>query len=166
MTDAATMRAALREHITGVALVTSAPSSGPIGVTINSLTSISLDPPTVLVCLARGSRGLAGIQSVGAYAVSVLTGAHQHIATRFATNGLSQQSRFHGLPTRTEVTGSPILIGAAAWFDCQLAEVQAIGTHALLFGTVLSAGNGPGSDPPLASYRGIVEPGSAAFEFV
>lgn len=149
----ADVRAAMSRIVSGVAVATTKDVDGPAGMTISSFISITLDPPTVLICLNTSNRGYAAVRRAGCYAVNVLAGSHRWIAALFATPGLANDERFRRVEHRTVATGSPILAGAAAWMDCAVTEVNHIGTHGLFFGRVIAAGQDELDEVPLAYYQ-------------
>jgi flavin reductase (DIM6/NTAB) family NADH-FMN oxidoreductase RutF len=147
------LRAAMSRLVTGVVIATARTAEGPVGMTINSFTSITLEPATVLICLNTRNRGYDAVLESGSYAVNILGGSHARIATLFATPGLSQEERFRLVQSSSMVTGSPIITGAAAWMDCRVNDVQHVGTHGLFFGEVVAAGQDELDEVPLAYYQ-------------
>jgi flavin reductase (DIM6/NTAB) family NADH-FMN oxidoreductase RutF len=151
--DESRLRAVMARYVTGVAVVTALSSEGPIGATVNSFTSVTLDPPTVLVCLHTGGRACAAVLTAGTYAINILSGSQGHLAHRFATPGLSEAERFRWLDVNYAITGSPLIVGASAWLDCRLRESFVVGTHRILLGDVLAAGTDPLGEAPLLYYQ-------------
>lgn len=120
---------------TGVAVVTARSASGVAsGLTVNSLTSVSLDPPLLLVCLDVRSATLEAVRESGAFAVNLLGRESKDLAVRFARG--RRATRFRGLDVRTEATGSPILEPALAWLDCRVDATHPGGDHAIVVGRV------------------------------
>lgn len=147
------LRGAMSRLVTGVVLATTMDAEGPVGMTINSFTSVTLDPATVLICLNTRNRGYEAVKEAGFYGVNILGGSHGKVAQLFATPGLSQDERFGRVTWERKVTGSPIVSGAAAWLDCEVVDVQHMGTHGLFFGTVVAAGQDELDETPLAYYQ-------------
>lgn len=136
---------------TGVTVVAALDGEGgPVGLTVNSFTSVSLDPPLVLVCIDRGSGSHDVLLDAGSFTVNVLAGDQGEVAARFATDPAHQ--RFDDLPWRPGPTGAPVLEGAASWLACVLDARHPGGDHSILVGRVV-AGE-VGAAPSLLFYRG------------
>lgn len=134
-------RAAVGSFATGVTVVTTRGEDHDYGMTANAFTSVSLDPPLVLVCAIAGTDGSEHIRSNGVYAVNVL-GAEQEPLSRYFSSKERPKGRdaFRDVPHRVEVSGSPILDGVAGFFDCRLHEAHEAGDHELFIGEVLALG--------------------------
>ncbi len=152
------LRQAMSRLPTGVVVVTSFEECGPVGMTINSFTSVSFAPPRVLICLNRNSRGYFAIEKSGVYAINILGGSQQEIARRFATPGLDQAARFQGIGQLTGITGSPLIEGASAWLDCCVTHIYPAGTHGVFFADVLGANHDTWDETPLIYYRRDMQP--------
>ena len=152
VSPAAGGRCALREtlgrYATGVTVVTAAHHGRAAGVTVNSFTSVSLDPPLVLWCLHRASRNLSLFVAAGSFAVNVLGSAQRDLAARFAGPG----ERFHGVPLRPGPHPMPLLADTVATLVCSLARVVPAGDHVVLIGEVVDHRASPG--PPLLFHDG------------
>lgn len=136
--DARAFRDALGAFPTGVTVVTGLqPDGSAVGLTANSFTSVSMDPPLVLVCVAREAASRAALTEGPGFAVSVLAADQQALAMQFARRGAD---KFAGVRARREATGAPVLEGAAAWFDCTPHSVADGGDHVVLFGRVAAFG--------------------------
>lgn len=153
------LRAMMGRFATGVTVV--AARHGPLlaGMTANAVASISLDPPLLMASINRSSETHEAIVGSHSFAVSVL-GDHQRvIADCFAlptTAGKLQ--RFCDAPWHEAETGSPILDGAIAFFDCRLHESHAAGTHTIFIGEIVAAGYEESGGPLLwygSQYRRI-----------
>ncbi|MGW7065653.1 flavin reductase family protein [Streptomyces sp. NPDC054855] len=131
------LRSVLRNLATGVTVVTTDTPEGPAGVSINSFTSVSLEPPLVLFCISRTSRTWPAIETAGHFAVSILGSGQERIARQFCATGVD---RFAGQRLTTAWTGAPVLADAAAYLDCTLARVVDAGDHHVVIGEVVSAG--------------------------
>lgn len=142
-------RAFMRNWATGVAVVTSSLGERPVGCTVNSLTSVSLRPPLLLVCLAEHSRTLAAIQALGSFGINVLGGGQQRLAERFATAG----NRFEGVPHRLD-HGVPMIPGAMAAAVCELDRAIAVTDHVMVFGRPRRCDDGGERHAPLAFFGG------------
>jgi flavin reductase len=147
--DAAAFRTAMGSFPTGVTVVTVASDDGTMhGMTVNSFSSVSLDPMLVLVCLNQASRGLRLIERAGAFAVNVLSAGQQDVSRWFADRRRPAGSAmFHGLAAEPGVTGCPVLAGAAASFDCRLRQLHRAGDHLIVLGEVVALTHRPGLAP-------------------
>ena len=153
-TDPEARRSALRRAFgafpTGVTIATTRDDQGaPVGFTANSFTSVSLDPPLLLVCLARTASSYAAFAAAPRFAVSVLGAAQREASRAFATRGAD---KFAAVEWRTEATGAPVIEHAAAWFDCETAESVDAGDHVILIGRILAFGEA--AIEPLGYWRG------------
>ena len=130
-------RRAMSRFATGITVVSVRSGERTHGMTVNSFTSVSLDPPMVLWCAERGSRTLALVQESGVYGVSVL-GEHQvDLSQHFAGRWTEGVDRFAGIDCFDgPATGCPLLRGALATFECRLAMDQAVGDHHVLLARV------------------------------
>jgi 4-hydroxyphenylacetate 3-hydroxylase, reductase component len=132
--DTRAFRNALGCFPTGVTLVTArGAESDPMGITVNSFTSVSLDPPLILCCLHRLSRRFETFINADAFTVSVLDAIHEAVSSRLAKPG---EHRLEGIPLIATKTGAPALADALAVFECQRHAVYDGGDHAVLVGRV------------------------------
>lgn len=124
-------RTLFRRLTTGVTLIAVAGESGPAGMTVNSLTPLSLDPPLLLFCATLTSATAARIASVGSFSVNILSGVQQDVSAHHA-------GRPTALPTWCwqESSGVPWLEGANAVFRCRLDREYPGGDHRILIGRV------------------------------
>jgi flavin reductase (DIM6/NTAB) family NADH-FMN oxidoreductase RutF len=136
-------RAAMRLFPTGVAIVTTAHGGRIHGFTVNAFASVSLEPPTVLICVNRIATAHPLIASSQRFCVNILSLEQRALAERFA--GGEPRSRFDGVAYRIGPSGSPILSGTLAHVDCVLAEELSASTHTIFLGTVLDAGRRDGA---------------------
>jgi flavin reductase (DIM6/NTAB) family NADH-FMN oxidoreductase RutF len=143
-------RRALGSFPTGVAVVTAAAESEPVGITVNSFTSVSLDPPLVLWCLKKDSNRYRAFMEAKGFTVSVLGSEHESVSSRLARQG---EHKLQGMPLLETELGPPALADAHAVFECARAAVYDGGDHAILIGRVLRfACRDDGA--PLVFYRG------------
>lgn len=143
-------RDALGRFVTGVTVVTTRAADGkPVGVTINSFTSVSLDPPLVLFCLDVRSRCLPAFEACGGFAVHVLGADQRDWSVRFAGGG----DRWDGIGSTAWETGAPIIEGCLAVFECRLEAVHDGGDHTILVGRVIRLASGR-NRRPLAYHLG------------
>lgn len=149
--DARTFRDALGCFATGVTIVTAMGDDGlPIGLTANSFTSVSLDPPLLLVCIANNAGSAAVLESAERFAVNVLQIGQQPTSNRFASKA---EDRFGATPWEVGEFETPVLTGSLASFECARHAVHEGGDHFVLIGRVLKARFEPRRDP-LLYFRG------------
>ena len=148
-TDSSAFRHAMRSLPTGVTVVTVASEDGNMhGMTVNSFSSVSLDPMLVLVCLNERSPALGLIERAGAFAVNVLSAGQQDISRWFANRHRpSGSAMFDGVPFEPGVTGCPVLADAAAAFDCRLRHSHLAGDHLIVLGEVVALEHRPQLEP-------------------
>lgn len=149
--DPRTLRDALGCFATGVTIVTALDGDGaPIGLTANSFTSVSLDPPLLLVCIARSAGSGAVLRDAAHFVVNVLQIGQQPASNRFASKS---EDRFAGVEWQPGETGAPILSGSLSAFECERHAVHDGGDHYILVGRVVCARFEPRRDP-LLYFRG------------
>ena len=140
---------------TGVTVVATRDAEGqPLGLTVNSFTSVSLDPPLVLVCINTHANSHDPLLAAGGFTVSVLSGAQADIAGRFATR--PSEGRFEGVEWTPAPSGNPVLAKCAAWLDCSIHEVVSAGDHTIVLARVEAAGWT--DQPALLFHRGLLGP--------
>ncbi len=108
-------------------------SSEPVGFTANSFSSVSLEPPLLLVCVANGMRSFSVFQTAQHFAVNILAEDQQEISRTFASRGAD---KFGAVVWHAGGTGSPLLDGVVAWFDCRVHQVVSAGDHSILIGRI------------------------------
>lgn len=134
-TEARALRDAFGAFTTGVTVITARTRDGrEIGFTANSFTSVSLDPPLLLVCVAKTSRNFDNVTKAAGFGVNILSEAQQDVSNTFAR---PVEDRFAGVEWRPGPAGSPVFPDAAAWFDCRVEQVIDAGDHAVLLGHVV-----------------------------
>jgi flavin reductase (DIM6/NTAB) family NADH-FMN oxidoreductase RutF/2-polyprenyl-6-methoxyphenol hydroxylase-like FAD-dependent oxidoreductase len=132
--DLRDLRQALGQFATGVTVVTARGADGQrVGVTANSFTSLSLEPPLVLWCLARDSTSLPTFRVAEHFTVNVLAAHQHHLSRLFATSGAD---KFEGVQTREGVHGIPVLEGALANYACRSVRQIEAGDHVIFIGEV------------------------------
>lgn len=141
-------RNALGAFTTGVTVVTATTPDGPIGMTVNSFTSVSLDPPLVLWSPAKSSSRHAAFTSAGHFAIHVLSADQDLLSARFTRGGLG----FEELFWNQNHEGVPVIPGTLARFECELSSMHDAGDHTLILGRVLRAAHREGD--PLCFSRG------------
>ena len=149
----AELRHAMGHFATGVTVVTSVtPDGRPVGTTANAVSSLSLDPPLLLVCFDRASQTLAAIETHGAFAVNILAAPQEDLSANFARRGLA--AAWDGVLHRPGVTGSPRLHGALATLECAVEHRLPGGDHEIVVGRVRTAHAGDTAGAPLVFWRG------------
>lgn len=127
-------REALGRFATGVAVVTAQTEEGEaVGVTVNSLTSVSLDPPLVLICLDRKMTAIEAFSRGQHFAINVLAENQQALSERFA---FRRHSGFEGVAFETWNGGCPVIDGCVANLECSRFEVHSGGDHLIVVGRV------------------------------
>lgn len=147
--DPTEFRRVLGHLPTGVAVVTAMTPDGPTGMTANSVTSVSLDPPLILLCPAHSSTTWPAIRRCGRFCVNVMAGHHEELTRRFALKGAD---RFVGVSWHERPHG-PALDDAVAWIGCELTAEHEAGDHTIVVAAVkeMDAADGPA---PLVFFRG------------
>jgi len=134
-------RTVMRRFPTGVTVVAVEDRSGqPWGLTVSSFTSVSLDPPLVLICVDRASETHDRILDSAGFGVSVLAASQAPVATRFASD--PSEGRFDDVAWRRGPAGLPLIEGASAWLECRVHGVVEGGDHSIILGAVHESGVG------------------------
>jgi len=139
-------RLAMRQLAGGVSLVTTGRGADRNGLTATSVTSLSMQPASLLVCINRDCSVLPVLRDHGAFGVNLLGAAHRELADRFAgRHGLRGAERYAGVDWIELVTGAPLLADALAAIDCTVDSVIDWHSHALVIGRVAAVhlGGGP-----------------------
>jgi 4-hydroxyphenylacetate 3-hydroxylase, reductase component len=148
--DPKAFRAALGCFPTGVAVVTACGEAADIGITVNSFTSVSLDPPLVMWCIDKRSDRFCAFTRAGRYTISVLGTKHQGVSSRLARQG---EHRLDDFALTGTLSGPPALVDALAVFECESHAVHEGGDHAILVGLVVRFFRQEGGEP-LVFFRG------------
>ncbi|GLI22778.1 MAG: flavin reductase family protein [Rhizobiales bacterium] len=148
--DPRELRNALGRFATGIAVVMAQDEEGPIGVTVNSFSSVSLDPPLILFSMARSLHSLARLEKAKAYSVNILLENQQEISNRFARAG---EDKFSATPWEIGPSGAPRLVPAHAIFECVPYAHYDGGDHVIFVGRVVHL-HAEGEGDPLLYYRG------------
>lgn len=145
--DSRALRAVLGRFATGV-IVLAAAGKVPCGMTANAFTSVSLDPPLVLVCVNRNASIHQAVLESRSFAVSMLSARQEHVARYFADHSRPRGSAEFAAVDWSPAprTGAPVLHGALAWVDCSLAAAYDGGDHAIFLGSVLASDAEPAQD--------------------
>jgi flavin reductase (DIM6/NTAB) family NADH-FMN oxidoreductase RutF len=135
--DSDSFRRACAKFATGVTVATIlAPDGSPHGMTANSFTSVSCDPPLVLLCVDHRTSILPSFRSSVHFGVNVLSEEQRELSMRFAQKG---QNRFEQVPWKAGQTGVPLIEDALASFECRVTERVTAGDHDIIIGEVLMA---------------------------
>ena len=159
--DVSAFRRAMGSFPTGVTVVTVASDDGNMhGITVNSFSSVSLDPMLVLVCLNETSHGIGLIERAGAFAVNVLSSEQRDVSRWFASRYRpGGPTMFDGVPFEVGVTGCPVLIDSTASFDCRLRQSHRAGDHLIVLGEVVALVHRPQLEPLIfhaGNYKSLV----------
>jgi flavin reductase (DIM6/NTAB) family NADH-FMN oxidoreductase RutF len=147
-------RNVMGRFVTGVTVVTVRDSDGPHGVTVNSFTSLSLEPPMILVCLRRTGRSAAALRRTAHFGVSILGADQEQLGRFFArADRPSGAGAFDQVPHRAGRGGVPLIDGAAAQLECLVRQRIRAGDHLMYVGEVLGL-QVDGAVDSLAFHRG------------
>lgn len=150
--DPEKLRRAMRAWTTGVAIVTSIYEGKQYGMTVNSFTSISLDPPLVSVALKQLTYTHELVVKSGLFSVTILTAAQKELSDRFAGKIPDVIDRFYGVQTETISFDSPVFKDGMAYFDCLVVHSMPVGENTLFVAEVVDA-RGEGEGDPLVYHN-------------
>lgn len=149
--DAAVFRNVVGHFASGVAVITTAHNGEKFGTTASAVSSLSMDPPMMLVCLNKSSTTHDAVVGSGVYAINILSEDQASLAYQFGKRGID---KFEGVAVTEGVLGVPLLDGALATIECVVEEAPVGGTHTVFFGRV--AGAAAFEREPLAYFRGTM----------
>ncbi len=156
--DLDTFRQSLRRWPSGVTVVTAKDGDELHGMTVSAFSSVSAEPPLVLVCANRSSRTHALMQKAGGFCVNILAAGQQDLSGRFSSSK-TEASRFEGVDFRIGEGGTPVLAGTSASLECRTVSAYDQGTHCIYVGEVIAAHLS--DEAPLVyyagAYRGLTE---------
>jgi 3-hydroxy-9,10-secoandrosta-1,3,5(10)-triene-9,17-dione monooxygenase reductase component len=135
---------------TGVTVVTAHHSEGPVAMSANSVTSVSLEPPMILFCPAKSSTSWPRIRESGRFCVNIFGARHEEISRRFAARGVD---RFAGVAWHERAAG-PALDEAVAWIECTIEAEHEAGDHMIVVGAVDGLDLHEQGGKPLVFFRG------------
>ncbi|MCY1745535.1 flavin reductase [Ensifer sp. SL37] len=148
--DPIALRRAFGTFVTGVTVITTRDEDGtPRGMTANSFTSVSLDPPLLLVCVAKSASSFPAFTNSGCFAVNILHEGQVDVSGNFASKS---PDKFQSVTHDHIHTGAPVLTDSLTWFDCTTYNTVDAGDHAILIGQVRAFGTSPTA--PLGFCRG------------
>jgi 3-hydroxy-9,10-secoandrosta-1,3,5(10)-triene-9,17-dione monooxygenase reductase component len=145
-TDPSAFRRTLGHFCTGVVVVTALDEGEPVGMTCQSFSSLSLDPPLVMFSPARTSTTWPRIRRAGQFAVNILSADQEAICRTFAISG---GDKFSDVDWRAGATGAPLLDGSLAHIECRVESVVAGGDHDIVIGTPVAMSEQAHLDPLL-----------------
>lgn len=146
-------RTVMSRFATGVTVVTTLIDGEPHGMTASAVSSLSLDPLLVLVCVERGTSMCDLTVDAGYFAISILAADQRAISDQFADpDRPSGEPQFAGVPFRPATTGAPVIDGVLAWVDCRVWRTYDGGDHVIIVGEVVDQGLGE-PDDALVYYR-------------
>lgn len=155
-------RSTVGAFATGVTVVTTRGEEHAYGMTANAFSSVSLDPPLILVCVINPSEGAEHIARNGVFAVNILTVEQEPLSRYFSSRDRPKgRDAFADVPHRFAASGSPILEGSAAFLDCRLHTMHEAGDHLIYIGEVLELEVRDGHEPLLfhgGGYRLLAPP--------
>jgi len=146
MVQAEEFKEGMRSLIAGVTIITTGTGANRRGLTATSVTSLTLEPPTLIACVNRASSAHSVIHECGFFAVNLLAVDQVELAKRFATPATAEE-RFRAGTWETLKTGAPILAGSAASFDCEMHAAHAVSTHTIFIGRVVAIHTSPDASP-------------------
>ncbi|MEQ5777312.1 flavin reductase [Thalassospira sp. NFXS8] len=148
--DSKMLRNAFGTFVTGITVVTTLDADGtPRGMTANSFTSVSLDPPLLLVCISKSASSHPVFTNANSFAVNILHDEQAAISNIFASRA---ENKFEAAPHTSFHTGAPVLSDCLTWFDCSTYSQADAGDHTILIGEVKAFGTSPAA--PLGFCRG------------
>ena len=150
--DPEKLRHAMRAWTTGVVIVTSMYEGQQYGMTVNSFTSISLEPALICVTLKRLTRTHDLVVKSGMFSVTILASAQKELSDRFAGKVPNLVDRFEGIQTETVSLDSPVFKDGLAYFDCRVVNSVPVGENTLFIAEVLDA-RGEGEGVPLVYHN-------------
>jgi len=152
-------RAVMRHWPSGVTVITMPSPDGPHGMTASAFTSVSVDPPMILIVVDRRWRSHGLIEAARAFCVNILADTQPVWSDRFAGRHGDVADRFAGIATTTAVTGAPCFVEAIGYLDCVVAQTLVAGDHTIFVGRAVASHVHPAAAEPLVfhntRYRGL-----------
>jgi flavin reductase (DIM6/NTAB) family NADH-FMN oxidoreductase RutF len=152
--DPTQFRRVMGSFATGVTVITMPTATGVWGMTANSVTSLSLDPTLVLVCIDKTTRTHEHMLASSVWAVNILTAEQEDISRTFAKKDYEVERTMVGTPYRLGLTGSPIIEGCLSYLDCRTYTTYEGGDHTIFLGEVQDAQLADPDAAPLLFFRG------------
>ena len=143
--DPSSVKRALRSLAGGVSVITAGQGDDRTGATVTSASGLSMDPPTMIVNINKGSSSWPVIRRFGHFCVNILSDDQQAIADRFAgVGGIKGTARYEGADWTSLISGAPVLPSALAAIDCEVEEIIERHSHAIILGRALAVLSGTG----------------------
>ena len=139
MIDTTSFKQTLAHFTAGVTIITTLYENQPIGITATAFTSLSMEPPLILVNLSKGLFTHQAVSESGVFAVNLLSSTQKELGMRFAGMIPNVADRFAGVKTETAVTGCPLLKESLGWLDCRTWAAYDGGDHTIFVGKVVAA---------------------------
>jgi 3-hydroxy-9,10-secoandrosta-1,3,5(10)-triene-9,17-dione monooxygenase reductase component len=149
-------RALMSRWATGVSVVTARDGTRDVGMTVNALLSVSLDPPSLLISLTRDADTTPVIERTGAFAVSILAADQRALSERFA-KAIPPAEKFTGTPVHRRRSGAALLDGSLGCVECRVVSTTLAFDHALFLGEVVGLELGPDRTPLIFHHSGYAE---------
>lgn len=150
--DVEQYKKAVGSFVTGITVVSAISETGPVGFTCQSFTSLSINPPMILVSVAKESRSFPTISISGRFCVNILESGSAELARDFAASDLV--GRFSKHSWKVNAMGSPVLDASMAWLDCYLEKTIEVEDHLVMVGRVMDLGISAFHNEPLTYFRG------------
>ena len=152
--DSEQLRRAMRAWTTGVTVVTAIHDGQQYGMTVNSFTSISLEPPMVSLALRKLTHTHELVEKSGEFSVTILASDQQELSDRFAGKHPEIKDRFEGVATEILALNAPLLKGGSAYFNCRVVNSIPVGENTLFVAEVIAA-QGDGTSEPLVYHNRV-----------
>ncbi|MDK1119411.1 MAG: flavin reductase family protein [Anaerolineae bacterium] len=158
--DSEKLRLAMRTWASGVTIVTASFENEQHGMTVNSFTSVAMEPPLISISLQSESRTFALVSKSNAFAVTILEENQLEISDRFAGRLPDSEDQWIGIETETLITGAPLIKGGLAYFDCRVTKAIPVGSNTLFLAEVIATRENPNGQPLLyynRNYQNLVK---------
>lgn len=152
--DSEHLRRAMRAWTTGVTVITAKFQDQQYGMTVNSFTSISLEPPLVSLALKKLTHTHELVEKSGEFAATILSSSQKELSERFAGKFPEITDRFEGVPTETLLLDIPLLKGGIAYFNCRVIQSIPVGENTLFVAEVVAV-RGEGEGDPLVYHNRV-----------
>jgi len=152
--DSEQLRRAMRTWTTGVAVITALHDGQQYGMTVNSFTSVSLEPPLIGITLKQLTHTHELAVKSGEFSITILSADQKELADRFAGKIADIKDRFAGIPIETLVIDAPLLGGGIAYFNCRIVNSIPIGENTFFLAEVIAA-SGEGKGEPLVYHNRV-----------
>ena len=152
--DPEQLRHAMRAWTTGVTVVTAVHAGQHYGMTVNSFTSISLEPPLVSLALKNLTHTYDLVEKSGEFSVTILASTQKELSDRFAGKHPEIKDRFEGVATETLAINAPLIKGGIAYFNCRVLNAVPVGENTLFIAEVIAA-QGEGTGAPLVYHNRV-----------